>query len=100
MDRVRQEALEGLRLITLHVSHKWDYDFFMDGSSGYLSRATLREFEATAEWEQFENELLALAERHRPTASAPPQVRVIDPFGLPKLAVIVTRCVRAGVLDG
>jgi hypothetical protein len=80
MDKVREEALEGLRLITLQVSHKWDYDFFTEGNSGYISRATQREFEATATWEQFEDELLALAKQHRRQDSEPPKVVVIDPF--------------------
>jgi hypothetical protein len=63
VDKVREEALEGLRLITIEVSFKRDYHFFIETNGGDIRPETQREFEATTEWHQFEDELLVLAKQ-------------------------------------
>jgi hypothetical protein len=63
VDEVRKEALEGLRLITIEVSFKRDYRLFFESGGGSINYETQREFESTAEWHAFEDELLALATR-------------------------------------
>jgi hypothetical protein len=63
VDNVRQQSLEGLRLITIEVSFKRGYHLFIESGGGDIESKTLREFEATSEWRQFEDELLALATR-------------------------------------
>jgi DNA-binding Xre family transcriptional regulator len=62
VDQVRSQALDGLRHITLEIKFKRNYDNFTEWNSGSIRPETQREFEATAEWRQFEDELLALAE--------------------------------------
>jgi len=62
VDQVRAQALEGLRLITIEVAFKYNYDLLIERSGSDISRETRREFEASPEWEQFEDELLVLAE--------------------------------------
>jgi hypothetical protein len=72
VDQVRAQALEGLGLITLEIGFKRDYHTFIERNGGSITPETQREFEATTEWEQFEDELLGLAEsaRHRTVARA------------------------------
>ncbi len=61
VDQVRQEALEGVRVITVEVGYRRNYRSFLDTPSGYIRAEAQREFEATTEWRQFEDELLAHA---------------------------------------
>jgi len=62
VDTVRARALEGLRLITIRVSHQKGYDNFIERGGGEISSEAQREFETTTQWEQFEDQMLALAE--------------------------------------
>ena len=61
VDEVRTQALEGLRLITIEVVAQTDYTHFV-GWRGYLDSKLQREYEASAEWKEFQDALLALAE--------------------------------------
>jgi hypothetical protein len=61
-DRVRLEAIEGLRCITIDIGSKTDYHHFIERNGGSITREARRAFEATNEWRQFEDGLLALAE--------------------------------------
>lgn len=63
VDQVRQEAMEGLRLITIEMSSQKGYHSFLEIGSGYISTETHRELETAPEWRQFEDELLGLAEQ-------------------------------------
>src|ERR1700720_9934 len=58
VDQVRAQVLEGLGLITLEIGFKRDYHTFIERNGGSITPETQREFEATTEWEQFEDELL------------------------------------------
>lgn len=63
VDRVRTQALEGLRLITIGICFKRNYHYFIESGGGGIRYETQREFEATAEWRDFEDEILTLAAR-------------------------------------
>ena len=79
MDQVRAQALEGLRLITIEIGSQRNYNF-IEPAGWSIRRETQQEFEATTEWQEFEDELLALADSKRrffpdpflPDASAQP----------------------------
>jgi DNA-binding Xre family transcriptional regulator len=81
VDQVRSQALERLRHITLEIKFKRNYDSFTEWNSGSIRPETQREFEATAEWRQFEDELLALAE----SLQKPPGNDVSSQTDLPEL---------------
>jgi hypothetical protein len=76
VDRVRQRALEGLRLITIELGYRRDYDHFIERGGCNLSVETQREFETTTRWYQFEDALLALALQRTTTGadSAPEEI--------------------------
>lgn len=50
VDQVRDQALEGPRLITIRVSRQKDYDFFIESGGWHIRSNIRREFEVTAEW--------------------------------------------------
>jgi hypothetical protein len=62
IDKVRLEALEGLRLITIEIGSKTGYEHFIERGGGSITPEGRRTFEATSEWCQFEDGLLALAD--------------------------------------
>ncbi len=62
VDYVQAQALEGLRRITNEITLKRNYPTFVDEYTWHIRREAQRDFEATSEWKQFEDELLVLAE--------------------------------------
>jgi len=62
LEEVRTQALEGLRLIMIAVVHTVGLGYWIDNWGGHIKSDVMRKFEAAPEWEQFEDELLALAE--------------------------------------
>jgi hypothetical protein len=64
VDKVRAEAVEGFRRITIDSTYKvGDFTYWTDG--GAILRETQRAFETMDEWRQFEDELLELAKSRR-----------------------------------
>jgi hypothetical protein len=61
VDKVRDQALDGLRLITIEVGYATGFDYWIEWG-GSINSKIMRRFEAAPEWRQFEDELLALAE--------------------------------------
>ena len=62
VDKVLAEALEGLRLITIEVAHQTGFEYWVENWDGSVKSDVMSEFEATAEWQQFDDGLLALAD--------------------------------------
>lgn len=74
VDKVREQAWEGLRLIAIEVTSQTDYpDRFLERGSRSLSPDAQREFKETAQWHDFEDELLAFAEHQSLSMRDPPQ---------------------------
>jgi len=62
IESLRQQALEGLRLMTIYVSSELlGHSCFLEPGSGYLTQRDRLAFEASEEWRVFENQLLDLA---------------------------------------
>ena len=86
VDQVRAQALEGLRLITIHIGSQRNYSF-IEQSGFCIKRETQQEFEATSEWQEFEDKLLALADSVR----KPIGNDMSSPVGLPDLSESMKR---------
>lgn len=54
--------MEGLRLIAIELVHSVGFVGWITNTSGQITSDIMREFEAAPEWDQFEDEFLALAE--------------------------------------
>ena len=81
VDQVRAQALEGLRLIAIHGGSQKNRNFIEQHGLN-IKRETQQEFELTREWEEFEDELLALADsvrNGRPGPSGIPASTVVRP---------------------
>jgi hypothetical protein len=88
-DRVRLEAVEGLRCLTIEIGSKTDYQYFIERNGGSITAEARRTFEATNEWRQFEDGLLALAESRQAYTQA---FEVPGPRADAVADLVTTRC--------
>jgi len=78
-DEVLAEALEGLRRLTIEITTKRNHYAFLVPEVWIITRETQLQFQASTEWKQFEDELLALADlKGRASETAGLEVAAIE----------------------